>query len=114
MSAYFSPHRVTKGIITGFDRETFRTLISNQKTMREFICLSDKGSLTGDIQFLIRFEAMEDDFRQVTQAIGIGDLALPHRNRSERQSYREYYDAELRELVEVRFREELDCGGYSF
>ena len=36
VSAYFSPHRVTKGIITGFDRETFRKLISNQKTMREF------------------------------------------------------------------------------
>lgn len=114
VSAYFSPHRIAKGVVTGFDRESFRALILAQKTMREFVCLSADGPLDRDLQALIRFEHMDRDFRAVTRAIGLGELSLPHRNRSERQSYRAYYDEDLRALVESRFQEELAFGGYRF
>jgi hypothetical protein len=114
VSAYFSPHRITEGVVNGFNREQFRELIESQKGMREFICLRPDGPLTADIQTLMRFESLEEDFGRVTCALGLGQLPLQHRNRAERQDYRIYYDAELRALVETKFGEELAFGNYSF
>jgi hypothetical protein len=114
VSAYFSPHRVANGKISGFNREQFKDLILNQKTMRDFICLSPDSIFTGDIQFLMRFEQLEHDLKHVTRELGLGEVTLNHRNRSDRRPYQAYYDVELRALAEDRFREELEYGGYSF
>lgn len=113
VSAYFSPHRVlTQG--NDFDRETFRVMIERQQPIRRFICLSDDGPLLADIDYLMRFERLADEFRTVCARIGLPALELNHRNRSSRADYCGYYDSELRALVEERFREDLEFGGYSF
>lgn len=114
VSAYFSPHRVANLGITGFDRDDFIGLAQRQHTMREFICLGETGPLDADLHMLMRFENLAADFATATRRIGIGPLDLPHRNRGAPQDYRRYYDPELRALVEQRFREELDWGGYAF
>jgi hypothetical protein len=114
VSAYFSPHRVADLGITGFVRADFAKLVQQQHTMREFVCLGATGPLDGDLDMLMRFENLEADFQAALRRIGIGPIDLPHRNRGAPQDYRGYYDAELRALVEQRFREELDWGGYDF
>lgn len=114
VSQYFSPNRVVKGLVTGFDREAFRTVILEQQTLREFICLSPDGPLTGDMDVLMRFEQLPQDFREVTRRLGLGDVTLNHRNQGDRRPYREYFDEELRSLAEGRFREELEFGSYEF
>ncbi|MBB3898694.1 sulfotransferase family 2 domain-containing protein [Roseococcus suduntuyensis] len=114
VSAYFSPHRVADGRIQGFDRDAFRQLIISQATLRDFIRTGPGGALDAELDMLLRFERLEREVAALLQAIGLPPRALPHRNRGDHAPYRTYYDAELRELVEARFREELDWGGYAF
>jgi hypothetical protein len=119
VSAYFSPHRVADGKVAGFDRAAFLHLIARQATLRDFIRSTPPGetpdgALDAELDRVMRFECLAADFAAVTRAIGIGTPALPHRNRGDHGPYRRYYDAELRQLVEARFREELDWGGYAF
>jgi hypothetical protein len=44
----------------------------------------------------------------------IGHITLPQYNRSSRDRYSKYYDAELRELVRTRFTAEIERFGYTF
>ena len=115
ISWYFSPHMG----LTEFDRDRFVRMISKTKTLRHFVCLPGflglrKGRLDGQLDALIRFEKLEEDFRKVCREISIPEHGLPHRNASERGSYHEYYDTKLRDLVARRFREEIEFGEYSF
>jgi hypothetical protein len=114
VSAYFSPHRIADSGMTGFVRDDSIDLVKDQHTMREFICLGETGALDADLHMLMRFENLAADFQAATRRIGIGPLELPHRNGGAPQDHRGYYDAELRALVEERFREELEWGGYAF
>ncbi|MBU8541492.1 sulfotransferase family 2 domain-containing protein [Falsiroseomonas tokyonensis] len=114
VSAYFSPHRLADRQIGGFDRAAFLQLIEGQATLRDFTCTRPGGTLDAELDRLMRFERLEQDFGEVLRALGLPAAPLPHRNRGQHAPYRAYYDAELRKLVETRFREELDWGGYVF
>lgn len=114
VSAYFSPHRVADRQVGDFDRAAFRALIAGQPTLRDFVRTRPDGALDAELDMLMRFERLEHDFAAVLRAIGLPPLSLPHRNRGAHEPYRRYYDAELRQQVEARFREELDWGGYAF
>ncbi|NKC31196.1 sulfotransferase family protein [Roseomonas sp. BU-1] len=102
VSAYFSPHRVAAGKVQGFDRAAFLDLVARQATLRDFIRTTPGGALDAELNRLMRFERLAEDFAAVTQAIGLGPLALPHRNRGAHAPYRAYYDADLRRCVEAR------------
>ncbi|WP_439597702.1 sulfotransferase family 2 domain-containing protein [Falsiroseomonas sp.] len=114
VSAYFSPHRRADRQVAGFDRADFLALIESQATLRDFVCTRPGGRLDDELDMLMRFERLEQDFAAVLRALGLLPRPLPHRNRGEHAPYRAYYDAELRQLVEARFREELEWGGYAF
>ncbi len=45
---------------------------------------------------------------------GYPDAPLPQYNRSNREHYSSYYDAELCELIRKRFAPEIDRFGYAF
>jgi len=81
ISAFFSPHRVAQRLAVQFDREEFKSIVGSQRTLRDFICLSDRGSLLADINFLMRFEALQCDFDKVCATLGLPRLELPHRNK---------------------------------
>ena len=66
--------------------------------------------------FVGRFERLEDDFRLVTERIGL-EAGLAHAGRSQSrnsQSYRDFYDGKLARMVGERYREDADLFGYSF
>ena len=128
ISWYFSPHRG----VTEWVREDFIKLVEEVPTVREYIGLStslsqqkafnflgfsftfNKPKLDQDINFLIRFEFLEKDFRKVCQMIDIPYEPLPIRNKSERKPYITYFDRELKEIVEEKFAEEIEFGDYEF
>ena len=119
VSACFSPHRVANGKVTGFDRTAFRHLITHHAMLRDFIRTTPPGetadgALDAELDRLMRVGCLAEDFAVVTRAIGIGTPVAPHRNRGEHGQYRRHYDAELRRIVETRFRKELDWGSYTF
>jgi len=114
VSAYFSPHRVLGGEVQDFDREQFVKLIEHEPTLRDFLCLDASDGIVDRIDFLMRFERLEADFKMVCQEIGLPQVSLPHRNRGARREYRDYFDAEARRLTEDRFGEEIELGQYHF
>jgi len=74
---------------------------------------TQSGDLTMD--FIGRFENLEEDFKSVCERIGLKGAELEHVNRSERkQSYREYYDEITREKIASRYSNTLSRFQYSF
>lgn len=113
VSFYFSPH----GGVQEWNRDGFLNMVKSTPTMRYFIAGLHSRSqhrLDGDIDFLMRFERLDQDFKLVCEKIGIPHVQLPHRNKSERAHYSNYYDEELKEVVRNKFREEIAFGDYRF
>lgn len=71
----------------------------------------DQGKIA--IDFIGKFESINDDFNQIKAIIGI-DAELPHLNASKRAGYQSYYDDETRQIVAEWFHEDIELFGYSF
>ena len=126
VSFYFSPHRD----VDEWDREEFIRLVEDVEGVRHFLrerSLYDKisdrigilpevrfGSLDRDVDAILRFENLREDFRQVCAHLGVPADDLPRRNESDKDGYVEYYDEELRKLVQSKFKDEIRYGGYRF
>lgn len=113
ISYYFSPNLG----ITEWNRNIFLKLINNIPTLRHYISVNrslNNRSLDEDIDFLIRFERLNDDFQAVCNKLGIPHSTLPKRNSSQRSHYSQYYDEELKEIVRSKFSEEINFGNYTF
>ena len=65
------------------------------------------------VDFLGRFEDLEQDFGKVCGRIGVR-TGLLHRNRSKRRDYRWYYTDRTRELVEMFWAEDVELFGYRY
>lgn len=126
ISYYFSPHR---GKIE-WNRDSFKELIQTIPTIRHYLMIesiadrlnrklhisfSNKAKpLDCDIDFLIRFEKLNEDFKKVCDILEIPFVELPQRNKSKREHYTEYYDDELIELVRRRFSDEIKHVNYIY
>jgi len=71
-----------------------------------------------DVDHVLRYETLEEDFREVAGHLDMGaDIEIPRSNvtKGRRQKdYRSYYDEKTREIVASVFREEIDTLGYEF
>ena len=67
------------------------------------------------VDFVGRFENLQNDFDIVCGAIKIGRQPLCHENRSrETGRYRSYYDSETKAIVEELFKADIEYFGYEF
>ncbi|MGP0129341.1 MAG: sulfotransferase family 2 domain-containing protein [cyanobacterium endosymbiont of Rhopalodia musculus] len=128
ISWYFSPHRG----IQNWVRQDFIDLIEEVPNLREYITFSsnsflgkklkklglsinfNRKKLDEDIDFLMRFEHLNEDFQKVCEIIDIPYQPLPVRNRSNRKHYSIYFDEVLKEKVYTKFQEEIEWGNYKF
>lgn len=123
VSQYFSPHRKN----LEWNREKFRKLVFKVKPLRHYICdyhplldlrkmigLKNGRHLLDEIDFLIRFEHLQEDFDNVSLKLGLPLRELPKMNASKKVHYSEYYDENLKELVARRFAEEIEIGNYEY
>lgn len=65
----------------------------------------------------VRLEQLNEEFSAVCRQANAPELVLPNRSRKTTEggtSYREAYDAELRELVGARYAEDAEMLGYAF
>lgn len=111
VSYYFTP---TQNAAL-WDRKEFRKMVRKALSCTDYLALdpSQKDPFK-NVDYVMRFENLGDDFRIVCQALGISPTSLPNYNRSEREHYSKYYDDELRELVRARFVTEIERFGYTF
>ena len=111
VSYYFTPTQQ----VGELDRKEFRKVISKALSVADYLRL-DKGDDDpfANVDYIIRFESLADDFRLVCATLGIPTVPLPQYNRSRRERYSKYYDDELRELVRKRFAPEIERFDYTF
>jgi hypothetical protein len=111
VSYYFTP---TQNLET-WNRKKFRGIISKTVSAADYLRLDNgEGDPFANVDYIMRFESLADDFRVVCTTIGISPSSLPQYNRSNREHYSKYYDDELRELVRNRFATEIERFGYTF
>jgi len=111
VSYYFTP---TQNPET-WNREKFRGIISKAVSVADYLRL-DEGEEDpfANVDSIMRFENLADDFRTVCGRLDISPPTLPQYNRSNRQHYSKYYDDELREFVRSRFAAEIERFDYTF
>jgi hypothetical protein len=72
--------------------------------------------LDGRIQmdFIGRFENLQEDFAYIADRIGLEDAELPHLLAGKNPSYVDFYDDHCRKLVADKYAEEIELFGYKF
>jgi len=76
-------------------------------------CIVDaEGELIVD--FLCRFEQLQDGFDTVCERAGLPKIALPLIRRTDHERYREYYTENTRDIIAARYRKDIETFGYRF
>jgi hypothetical protein len=111
VSYYFTPTQTPET----WDRRKFRKIISKGVSVGDYLRLDNgEGDPFANVDYIMRFENLTEDFLTVCRTLAISPPALPRYNRSSREHYSKYYDDELRELVRTRFAAEIERFGYTF
>ena len=75
--------------------------------------IEDLNGVMG-LDYVGRFENLNDDIAYLCQRIGIKAQTLPHRNKMADKDYRTFYDDRLALAVKNNWTREIDAFGYTF
>ena len=66
------------------------------------------------MDYICRFENLQEDFNKVCDDIGFPKTELPYYNKSNHLHYSTYYDEETKDIVARRFSKDIEYFGYQF
>lgn len=66
------------------------------------------------LNFIGRFENLDNDFGHVCEILNIDHVTLSKTNASNHLHYTEYYDDESREIIKHRYKNDIEHFGYKF
>ena len=111
ISYYFSPHR---GRVE-WDKNHFIQFIKNNVfPMRHFLSLTDEDDFALNVDHIMKFENLSQQFHEITKLLNIEQTDLPHKNKSKKEHYSYYYDKELIDFIQEKFLEDIALGDYEF
>lgn len=110
ISYYFSPSRQ----VAQWDRRAFEKLVLKTLSVADYLRLGSERDPFANVQRIMRFENLAEDFRSVCVELDLPPATLPEYNRSSREHYSKYYDAGLEALIRKRFAAEIERFGYVF
>ena len=65
------------------------------------------------VDHIIRFENLNQGFERLCQRLEIPFRKLPHRKKTNRNHYRQYYDSQTTNFIEQHFSEDIERFGYA-
>ena len=66
------------------------------------------------VNFVGKFENLNNDFNHVMNKIKCGHIKLPFLNKSSRKSYKEYYTEETRDMIKNYYMKDLKLFNYNY
>jgi hypothetical protein len=89
-----------------------RRFIAKDRRSQWWMIVDRSGAL--GLDFVGRFEALEDDVARLGEKLGIAGLALPRAPGGKPRDYRPAFDDKLAEEVQQAWRTEIEAFGYRF
>ena len=107
-------HELYKGYkdFTDYIKNTEYEVDTSMNTRLQSEYIFDNNELILD--YVGRFENLQEDFDIICDKIGIPRKQLPHKNKSKRRHYTEYYDEEAKQIVAEKYAKDIEYFGYKF
>lgn len=77
-------------------------------------CKPQSYFLNKNIDFIGRFETLQEDFNLVCGKLGLEPKQLPHENKTVHKHYTEWYTDENKKLVQDKYSEDIETFNYKF
>jgi hypothetical protein len=103
-------HKLIRGMKT-FDEYIEWRINEDFELQKDFICDSKGKNL---MNFVGRFENLQEDFNKACEEIGIPQVSLPKVNTSKHRFYKEYYNKHTRDLIYNAFKKDIELFNYDF
>ena len=107
------PHSTfTQATNKSFDE--FVNLLKNNAFKEDRHIVPQVFFVSPDIDFIGKFENLQEDFNVVCDKIGIPKQQLPHKNKTKHKHYTAYYDDETKQIVAEKYAKDIEYFGYEF
>ena len=102
-----------------------KSFVLNDRNMDERFYKPCKWWIDGGVDYIIKYENLDEDFSKLLDKIGIDDSLkldkvkmLPGWNNwgddIDSVNYQDYYDEETKKIIEHNFKEDIEEFGYEF
>ena len=95
-------------------RHSERRNMNNERRHFATYCDWLEPSNIGDTFYIGRFENLQESFDIICDKIGHDQVKLPHKLKSKRVHYTDYYDKSIEELVYNKYRDDIDKFNYKY
>jgi len=108
---HFNKNIKETGLDTRFDLTVNKNLALQHGLQKKWITDENHQII---IDYVGRFESLQDDFAYICDKLGIKNKTLPHINKTDHKRYTEYYDEEMINEVREIYCEDISLFNYEF